>query len=136
MRPVNKNYEKSFLRIVENEQFAEAFFERFYQHFMAESSAVRYKFRNTDWHRQITLLKNMLSYLQRYYETGEANARLQLIAKSHSRSGYNIEPELYDNWLHAFLKTLQECDPRWSKRVEQAWIDVLTPGIDYMRSQY
>lgn len=136
MRRVNRHYEKSFIRLVQDERQADIFFQHFYQNFMAESPAVRHKFRNTDWKRQITLLKNMVLYLQRYYETGQANERLQAIATSHSRTGYDITSELYDQWLHAFLKTLRECDPKWSKKVESGWVEVLTPGIDYMRSHY
>lgn len=136
MPKVNRHYLKSFARIVEDEAAAEEFFKLFYSNFMAQSAEIRYKFRNTEWSRQITLLKNMLLYLQRYYETGVANERLQELAKTHSRREYDIAPELYELWLNAFLKTLREADPKWSKAVEAAWVEVLSPGIEYMSSRY
>ncbi len=136
MAALNKLYLSSFRRLVENEQHAESFFKLFYQHLMAESPDIRYKFRHTDWARQITLLKNMLMYLQRYYETGTVNDRLQEIAHSHGAKHYAVTPKMYDQWLNAFLKSLRESDPKCTPKVEQAWVEVLTPGIEFMKSQY
>ena len=61
---------------------------------------------------------------------------LEKIARSHSKSGYDIKPHLYDLWLDSLIDTVQKCDPLFSPSVEEAWRKVMEMGIEYMKSEY
>ena len=61
---------------------------------------------------------------------------LDKIAKSHSRSGYDIKPELYKHWLNALIRTVSEVDPKFNREVEESWRKIFQGGIDYLKSKY
>jgi len=129
-------YQESYARILDYDDTHKDFFDIFYRNFMMSSPQIQEKFRNTDMRKQVSLLKNFLTHMQAYYITGEANEHLRRLAVLHGKSGHNITAEMYDLWKRALFDTLKACDPKWSQRVEQAWDQVLTPGIQFMCSQY
>ena len=45
-------------------------------------------------------------------------------------------PELYDFWLDSLLRSAREFDPQFNSEIDQAWRQMLQPGIEYMRSRY
>lgn len=135
-KDLDEVYLQSFQRIVEYEDEGKDFFRVFYHQFMMSSPLIQEKFRDTDMKRQISLLKNFLTHLQAYYQTGEANEYLRKLAHIHGKTGHNITAEMYGLWKEAFFKTLKQCDEKWTPRVQEAWDRVLTPGIEYMISQY
>jgi len=113
-----------------------AFFHRFYENFLASSVQVQEKFRNTDMDRQELVLQKGLYHLISFYLMKMDNEFLKSIATSHDRHHYNIEPELYDVWLDALLKTVEEMDPECDNDLKLAWQIVMTPGILYMKHFY
>lgn len=72
-------------------------------------------------------------HMIKFYETGVESSSLFEIAASHSEQKHNIEPALYDVWLEALIKTIEELDPEYDDDVELAWRLVLTPGITLMK---
>ena len=131
---LEKVYQASYERIVQYEEQQGDFFDKFYQNFLASSSEARDKFSQVDMKNQVTLIKNFLLHLQMYHKTKVMNERLKSVAITHGRAGYNISEHLYDLWLLSLLKTLEECDPKYTPKVKQAWKMVLKPGIDAIKS--
>lgn len=113
-----------------------AFFFRFYEIFTAKSPEIAQAFRNTDMERQVRMLRQSIVYLVNFYATNNAEDFLQRIARRHGRNDLNIAPYLYDLWLDALLETVAEFDPRYSGQTEAAWRQVLSPGIEFMKSFY
>lgn len=129
-------YDQSYQRIIAYESEKGDFFVKFYRYFIMSSPIISEKFGGIDIQKQTTLVKNFLVHMQNFYNCGEANNYLAKTAKAHGALGYQIGEDLYGLWLEAFLKTLEECDPKYSKKVREAWIEVLSPGIAFMKSQY
>ncbi len=129
-------YQQSYQRILDYEQRQGDFFALFYRNFMDSSNQVAEKFRHTQMETQITLLKNFLVHLQAFHKHGKASDQLQQVARSHSAKILDIPHPLYDLWLAALLKTLKQCDCKYSNDVANAWTLVLTPGINYMKQHY
>jgi len=44
-----------------------------------------------------------------------------------------IKPDMCDNWVESVIKTAKELDPKFNNTVEEAWREVLAPGIEIMR---
>ncbi len=74
--------------------------------------------------------------LARYYANGKPTTMLQGVARRQSRCERNIEPRLYEFFLQALLKTVQEYDAKYNEEVGKAWEVVLRPGIEYMKQMY
>jgi hemoglobin-like flavoprotein len=113
------------------------FLERFYEIFIASSEEVAAKFAHTDFRKQRKLLKVSLYMLMSASDPPpEVTAHLERIAELHSRRHLDIKPELYDLWLGCLLQAMSEFDPSFDKDIEAAWRNVLTPGIQVMKSRY
>jgi len=67
---------------------------------------------------------------------GMSDRKLRDLGESHNRSNYNIKPEWYDLWEQSLLKTVRAHDPEWTPELQQAWREVLKPGIDLIRGAY
>jgi hemoglobin-like flavoprotein len=113
------------------------FLERFYDTLMAASAEVAEKFKHTNFRKQILLLKaSLYTMIFAAWARPEGDIHLERIAQLHSRKGIDIKPELYDLWLDCLLQTVQDCDRRFNQDVEQAWRQMLQPGIAFMKSRY
>lgn len=111
------------------------FFVDFYDHFMSSSEAIKNRFVNTDMAAQRHLLRNGVLQLI-LTARGMPDRKLKALGESHNRSNYNIQPEWYSLWLDSLMKTVRRHDPEYTKDLEKAWKDVLTPGIDLIRGAY
>jgi len=67
---------------------------------------------------------------------GMPERKLKALGESHNRSHYNIKPEWHSLWLDALMKTVRLHDSDYTKELGDAWIEVLTPGIDLIRGAY
>ena len=135
MTNISTVYRKSYQRIINYERENRDFFDIFYHRFMAKSEQIREKFKNTNFTNQKSVLKNSLMYMQTFYESGIAGDYLQNLACRHGPREMNIGSEMYDLWLEAFLAAVEECDPKFTMKVANAWREVLAPGIRFMQSQ-
>jgi hemoglobin-like flavoprotein len=115
-----------------------AFFDRFYERFLASSPVVREKFARTDFVRQKQALRASLLTMLQVAGEGDAGADRHLgeLARRHSRDQLDIGGELYDLWLDSLLATVQECDPAYDPGVGEAWEKVMMIGVDYLIARY
>ncbi len=115
--------------------YRDEFFVDFYDHFMSSSEAIKNRFVNTDMTAQRHLLRNGVLQLI-LTARGMPDRKLKALGESHNRSNYNIQPEWYSLWLDSLMKTVRRHDPEYTKDLENAWKEVLTPGIDLIRGAY
>lgn len=111
------------------------FLSRFYELFLATSPDVREKFVNTDFRHQTRVLKASLMLLL-FAAQGlpEGAAHLDRIAEIHGPKQHDIPDRHYDLWLDSLLQAAAESHRAFTDRMRQAWIAVLTPGIEHMRA--
>ncbi|AQZ96088.1 globin [Halopseudomonas phragmitis] len=112
-----------------------SFFDDFYQTFLASSAEIRDKFQNTDMPAQKQLLRQGILNLV-LYARGLPPTKLKALAESHSRHRLNIEPHLYELWLDALLKTIDAHDRDSDRTVLRAWEQVLSKGIEVIKTGY
>ncbi|MFI2812252.1 MULTISPECIES: globin [Microbulbifer] len=122
---------QSYGRCCNNPQF----FVDFYDRFMGSSDDIRAMFRDTDMPQQRHLLRNGIMQLI-LVARGMPDTKLRALGDSHSRSGYNIRPELYSVWLDALLATVARHDPEHTPAIDGAWRRAIQPGIDLIRNAY
>ncbi len=126
-------FSKSFDRCLAHDDF----FDSFYNRFVSSSDEVKAMFANTDMANQKKMLKTSL-YMLMAAPSGleKATSHIDQIAKSHSRSGYGVKPELYDLWLKCLLDTVKDFDVEFEPVIEKAWRQILEHGIAVMKSRY
>jgi len=131
---VLQTYEMSLDRCAANP----AFFDRFYQIFVASSPKVAAKFAQTDFARQRKALEASLHLMIKAVRDDRSgmDAYLKDLADRHSCRDLNIGSEFYDYWLDSLLSTVKEFDPEYGETVRDAWERVMLVGIEYMLSRY
>jgi hemoglobin-like flavoprotein len=113
------------------------FLDRFYVVLVASDPEVAAKFERTKFSRQAILLKASLYMMMLVaWEHPEGHTHLERIARLHSREGLDIRPEFYTLWLDCLIATVKKFDPHFHPAVERAWRQILTPGIEFMKSRY
>lgn len=111
------------------------FFVDFYQEFMSSSPSIKARFDGVDMKQQRHLLRNGIMQLV-LHSRGMPDSKLRDLAKSHSRSGYDINPAWYDYWLDAFMVTIKRHDPQYNEEIGRAWRSAIMPGINIIRGGY
>lgn len=129
-------FDHSLERVLARQRDGKAFFEAFYDAFIAASPEVAEKFRNTDMERQRTMLRKSFYHLLSFYASNDADYYLHRVAISHNHRHYNIRPHLYDLWLETLIATLWRFDVRCDEATELAWRLIMAPGIVYMKFHY
>jgi hemoglobin-like flavoprotein len=114
-----------------------AFFDDFYAAFLASSREIAGKFTRTDMAKQKSLLREGISFMV-MFSAGKTIGKLKVesLGESHSQARMDIKPEWYDLWTNSLLKAVAKHDPGYSPEVQRAWREVLSPGIEAMRSRY
>jgi hemoglobin-like flavoprotein len=126
----NEIYHDSFERCLA----IPGFFNRFYELFLDSSPAIQEKFKNTDFRKQIQMVKKSLYRLtMATTQSKESLAELGRVKKTHSRDQLNIEPYMYDLWLDSLLQTVKEYDKAWTPEVETSWRRVFEPYIEILK---
>ena len=116
---------------------SEDFLARFYARFVESSEEVREKFRNTDFDRQVRVLRRSLELSAAATEGDrEGLYELAMRAVTHDRAHLDIRPALYELWLEALVATAAECDEHWDAEVERAWREVLGFTVRFMTARY
>ena len=111
------------------------FFPSFYDTFLGSSPAVRAKFVNTNMAAQRQLLRAGILNLV-LYARGMPDTKLRALGQSHSRTGFDIRPELYDLWVQSLLSTIRQIDSEAGPEDIAAWDEVLNKGINAIKSYY
>ncbi len=137
VRVIDNRLAPVFSKSLERCLAKEDFFDSFYQRFINSSDDAKAMFANTDMQNQKKMLQNSL-YMMIAAPSGleKASTHIEHIAKSHSRAGYGVKPELYDLWLDCLLETAKEYDKEYEPVVESAWKQTLEAGIKLMKSGY
>jgi hemoglobin-like flavoprotein len=114
------------------------FIDRFYENYIVSNEVVAKKFAQTDMAGQKRVLEASLHMLMalRSTDSEEATAHFRKIGITHGKKTNDITPELYDLWMTCLLETVEECDDKYDRQIEAAWKDLLTDGIDIMKSMY
>ncbi len=140
MKDYDQIFESSYARVIGAgtgiTEKGSAFFSRFYEKFLAKSPEIEELFSRTDMDEQVSMLQKSFYAVTSMYVTRTVDDRLFKIAESHSVSGYNVRPPLYDLWLDAIIDTVREQDSEFDSDVELAWRLALSPGIVLMKHHY
>ncbi len=136
-RVIDKRLTPIFSKSLDRCLAKEDFFSSFYQRFITSSDEARAMFSKTDMQSQKNMLKSSL-YMVMSAPSGieKASSHINHIARSHSRKGYGVKPELYDLWMSCLLQTVKDYDEAFEPIVESAWKQTLGHGIQLMKSHY
>ena len=114
---------------------SDGFFDSFYRYFLASSPQIRDRFTNTDMPAQKHLLRHGILNLV-MYARGMPDTKLRALGVTHARDGFNIRPELYDLWLVSLQQAIGDHDKACNADILQAWREVLSKGINVIKSEY
>lgn len=114
---------------------SEDFFGRFYELLLASDPVLPDMFSKTEFPRQHRLLQHGIGLLISYGNHAD-DVLLERIAARHSAKGLDVPPDMYPLFVQALIRAISEADPRYDDDIEQAWRDVVTPGIQFMMSRY
>ncbi|MBT8080472.1 MAG: globin [Gammaproteobacteria bacterium] len=126
----------SFQRVINCRVGDEDFFAAFYDVFVGDSAEAAEKFSHVDMQEQREHLRKSLDLMVYFSIDRQASDDMLSIARTHSVSGNDIRPQLYEVWLESLLKTVSRFDPQFDDEVDIAWRVVLAPGISYMKLQH
>jgi len=99
--------------------------------------AVGSMFASVDMELQNQLIRDGIAHLIDFANGSvEAEAELQRLAKSHSRSGLRIAPEYYSHWIDALMEVVRTHDDQATDETEVAWRAILSDGIDLLIAGY
>ena len=126
----------TFLQSLERCRKDEKFMERFYEHFMASSPAIREKFAKTDWQRQYRMIVESFEIMVQAQARGTENdPELWRIAVLHGDHGHKILGWMYENWLESLLKAVKETDPQYDEDIDLVWHRTMSQGIAFMKAR-
>jgi len=129
---------KSYGRCMFTRESKQQFFNHFYQLFLHSDPEIALLFQDTEFEKQVTLLKHAISMSIMFAEDNNdlAKSVLMQTRKSHSRSRKNIKPEYYTFWLDCLMHTFWACDPQFNEALEKSWRELLQITIDYIKEGY
>ncbi|WP_455206469.1 globin [Kaarinaea lacus] len=129
---------RSYGRCVFTRDAKEKFFTHFYEVFLNSHPMIGLMFKNTNFDKQISMLKNAVSMSIMYAEKQDELAKdvLTKIRRSHSRERHNIKPEYYTYWLNSLIETLRVCDPNFTDTLEQNWREMMQISINFIIEGY
>ncbi len=125
-------FNMSFDRAVRKD--VDGFYNRFYEHFLALSPAIREVFRHTDMVRQREMLHESVLSLVAFSQHYKASRYMLKVAKAHGQQGLALPHEFYTQWMDALLQTVKDKDPEFSPQVAVAWRIAMAPGIAFMEN--
>ncbi len=114
---------------------SDTFFDDFYEQFLSSSPEIAEKFTKTDMSAQKHLLRAGILNLV-LCARGMPDTKLRALGASHSRTGFDIRPELYGLWVGALLRTVRRHDPKVTAEDLDAWQEVVNQGIAVIKSYY
>jgi hypothetical protein len=136
MKDYREIFDDSYSRLTCDRDEYLDFLTRFYENFVAASSAAAEHFSGTDMVRQRRMLARSLTEVIDFSRTGVASEYLRQVARRHSRDQRDVRPDLYAQWLESLIATAREFQPDLGEEAELAWRVVLAPGIAYMQYRY
>ena len=110
---------------------------RFYEIFLESHPDVKPLFANTDFDIQKQALRQGINLMIMFTnESAVGKSGMKRIRDSHSRSGLNIPPNLYQYWKDSLLQALSEFDSKFSDNLRTEWDQNLQIAIDFIIEGY
>ncbi len=123
----------SFERCLANGDFAATF----YRVFFSKSPEIPALFATTDFERQKQHFRSSVNLLIKHAPGNPATtAALRKIGETHSRTQYDIRPDLYPIFVESFREAVKRHDPAWTPELEQRWLEHAAVGINFVASHY
>ncbi len=129
-------FNMSYWRTTQNVVDGVSFVEHFMNSLLDASEEIRGFFVHSDGEAFSQGLILALVHLAGYFPDHIPDRVLEGIAVRHNRHGRAIKPHLYDIFLDCMLETVVLYDPEYEEHVGEAWRHVLSPGLEYIKSQY
>ncbi|MDP3920583.1 MAG: globin [Candidatus Omnitrophota bacterium] len=136
MHDFERVFNDSYERVLSASKGGPDFFDSFYERFIGSSEEIRAKFKNTDMIKQKQVLRDSLFHMLHYAIDGFATEYLEHLAVMHAKTEKDIPPAMYRIWLESLVATVKKWDPKFDNKVESAWRDVMSPGIEFMIAKY
>ena len=111
------------------------FFELFYDLLLASDPKIPPMFARTEFDKQHRLLKHAIGLLLIYGKRPNP-ALLERLATRHNRTNVNVDPSLYRHFVDSLVKAVKHHDTAFDADLERAWRAAVSPGIEYLQSQY
>ena len=108
------------------------FYNRFYENFLARSPQLAAVFEGVEMKRQKRMLQIAIAHLVNFYVSKTATEYMIGFALQHK---YELEAtdKMYDQFMSALLKTLEDVLPNFDSKMKMAWRITLAPGIEFMK---
>lgn len=133
---MSENYadvQQSLQRCLTNKEFLH----RFYEIFMSSHPSIRPMFKETDFDKQIGLLRHGLSSALNFAGGAKiGQSVLARIRETHSRARMNISPALYPYWINSLVNAVAECDPKFTPDLDKRWRSAMVVATDYIRAAH
>lgn len=116
---------------------ADEFFNTFYSDLMDRYAEISDMFAETDFNKQNELLRVALELMLMFdYGSDAARQAMSNIRETHSQGQRNVKPEFYDNWMDSLMRACAKHDTEFNQDIENAWREVLSGAINYIKSGY
>jgi hypothetical protein len=127
---VDEIFNDSYERCLKNSDFIDSFFTTFVE----SCEVVAQTLSGTDTTRQIGSVEAPLYKIMalRTLQPKDAVAHFRRICANHAQQDGG--PVYYDLWKKCLLSTVAKCDDQYDADVEAAWTEVLSGGINIMKS--
>ncbi len=114
-----------------------SFFRSFYASLIERDERIATHFADTDLEHQATALRSAINELLMYARGSQvAIMAADRLARTHSRSERDVEPDLYAVWIDCLVATVARYDPRFEPGLGDLWRSALAPGIARMVAGY
>jgi len=116
---------------------SDAFFRSFYKNLFAACPRAEPMFAETDFERQIRLLRHAIGLLLVFpAQPHDEPTILTRVAERHSRRDLDVPPELYGDFVDALVETVAEYDTAFTPEIGDAWRKAIAEGVAYMQSKH
>ncbi len=113
------------------------FFRHFYDDFLSSHEEIPPFFKNTDFKKQASLLRDAVSYCIMFSEGSPfAESVLGRLRTLHSRTKLNVHPKYYKYWQSTLILRISKTDPEFNPKLESEWHKVLQKTVDLMTAGY
>ncbi len=109
----------------------------FYRTFLAACPEAAPMFADTDFDRQVKLLRHAIGLLLIFpNQPPHEPTLLSRVAERHSRRELNVAPALYGPFIESLINTVRQFDREFTPAVEAAWRATVGPGVAYMKAKH
>ena len=109
------------------------FITSFYDEFLGSHPEVAEKFKDTDFTSHYKMIRRGISAVIMFSEgKTSGKAGLEMIRKSHSDTGLDIDSKFFNVWKKALLTTVAYYDGKYDTDIKKSWSKVMDFGIKFI----